>query len=97
MTVVDYFMQFGWARRIESYFKESKWTDYDKKLSHLVRCMGDLVADDCREYREIGCTQLWEAGDARLHELAWCREYYHLVPSIPMTAWLRTGCDGQPR
>jgi hypothetical protein len=96
VTVVDYLMQFGWTRRIESYFKEGKWTDYDRKVSHLVRCMGDLVADDCREYREIGCTQLWETGDVTLDELVWCKEYYHLVPRIPTTAWLRTGCVPDP-
>jgi len=96
VTLVDYLMHFDWTRRIESYFKEGKWTDYDRKVSHLVQCMGDLLADGCREYREIGCTQLWETGDVRLGELVWCNEYYHLVPRIPMTAWLRSGCVPDP-
>lgn len=96
VTVVDYLMEFDWTRRIESYFKEGKWTNYARKVSHLAQCMGDLTADNCREFREIGCTQLWETGDVRLDELVWCKEYYHRVPRIPMRAWLRTGCVPDP-
>jgi len=92
LTIVDYLMRFTNFRGIESYFKGDKWKHYDKKVSHLVQCMGDILDDDCRDYRETGCTHLWQSGDVRLDELVWCKQYYDRVPRIPMGAWLRNGC-----
>merc|ERR1740138_445480 len=76
ITVVDYLMKFTYSRRVENWLKQKKWTNYDQKVRHLVNCMGDILADDCREYRLTGCTQLGETNGVSLGELLWCREFY---------------------
>lgn len=94
LTVVDYLMEYGYKTQLENLFKKRKWSKYDEKVSHLVQCMGDILSDDCREYLQMGCTQLWETNSVTLDELLWCREFHSTprVPRIPSGAWRWGGC-----
>lgn len=94
LTVVDYLMEYDFKRQLENMFKDGKWSQYDEKVSHIVQCIGDILSDDCQEYLQMGCTQLWETNGVTLDELTWCREFSFTqrVPRIPKGAWLQGGC-----
>jgi len=53
-TILDYLVDFGSSRKLESSWKGDKFQAYGEKLMHALACIGDLNSVGCQAYHDYG-------------------------------------------
>jgi len=69
LNIIDYLMHLDSLRKLESYFKDGKWDNYDIKMDTLFDCVGSVHrTGECAHYVDEGLAVIFDSRKCEVKE-----------------------------